>query len=88
MSAEVAPGEVVGQLRALRGPGRRPGRGRPGGPGQRTRDLEAVAAARREEADAARTAAREAGLASRTAIVEEAEQIAATDPSACSGAQR
>ncbi len=47
---------------------------------QRTRDLEAVAAARREEADAARNAAREARLAARTAIVEEAEQIAASDP--------
>ncbi len=39
-----------------------------------------MAAARREEADAARAAAREAGLSTRTAIVEEAEHIAATDP--------
>lgn len=81
MSAEVAPGEVVGQLRALRGTlADVQAVGDLEGLAQRTRDLEAVAAARREEADAARSAAREAGLASRTAIVEEAEQIAATDP--------
>ncbi|TNM64662.1 DUF349 domain-containing protein [Streptomyces sp. NP160] len=81
MSAEVAPGEVVGQLRALRGSlAEVQAVGDVEGLAQRTRDLEAVAAARREEADAARAAAREAGLSTRTAIVEEAEQIAATDP--------
>ncbi|MGQ7297680.1 DUF349 domain-containing protein [Quadrisphaera sp. KR29] len=81
MSAEVAPGEVVGQLRALRSSlADVQAVGDLEGLAQRTRDLEAVAAARREEADAARAAAREAGLAARTAIVEEAEQIAATDP--------
>lgn len=81
MSAEVAPGEVVGQLRALRGSlSEVQAVGDVEGLAQRTRDLEAVAAARREEADAARAAAREAGLSTRLAIVEEAEQIAATDP--------
>ncbi|TXR57652.1 DUF349 domain-containing protein [Quadrisphaera setariae] len=81
MSAEVAPGEVVGQLRALRGSlSEVQAVGDVEGLAQRTRDLEAVAAARREEADAARAAAREAGLSTRMAIVEEAEQIAATDP--------
>lgn len=81
MSAEVAPGEVVGQLRSLRGSlAEVQAVGDVEGLAQRTRDLEAVAAARREEADAARAAAREAGLSTRTAIVEEAEHIAATDP--------
>ncbi|PWJ53541.1 protein of unknown function [Quadrisphaera granulorum] len=81
MSAEVAPGEVVGQLRALRGSlADVLAVGDLEGLAQRTRDLEAVAAARREEADAARAAAREAALSARNAIVEEAEQIAAVDP--------
>lgn len=81
MSAEVAPGEVVGQLRALRASlAEVQAVGDVEGLAQRTRDLEAVAASRREEADAARAAAREEGLATRTAIVEEAEHIAATDP--------
>jgi hypothetical protein len=43
--------------------------------------LQAVAAEHRAAADAERAAARQAALESRTAIVEQAEQIAATDPS-------
>lgn len=47
----------------------------------RLEDLRGVAAERRAAAEAERAAAREAALVSRTAIVEQAEKIAATDPS-------
>ncbi len=66
LTEELATPAAVGDLVALRG---------------RLADLTSVAAERRAVAEAERAAARQAALASRTAIVEQAEAIAATDPS-------
>lgn len=80
MAGEVSPADVVGALRALRSSlAEASAVGDLDALAQRTRDLEAVAAERRAEADAARTAAREEALSTRSALVEEAERIAATD---------
>ena len=66
LAEELAAPAAVGDLVGLRG---------------RLEALKVVAAERRAAADAERAAARQAALESRTAIVEQAEQIAATDPS-------
>ncbi|WP_428829502.1 DUF349 domain-containing protein [Cellulomonas cellasea] len=66
LTDELAEPAAVGDLAALRA---------------RLDALRGVAAERRAAAEAERAAAREAAVASRTAIVEQAEKIAATDPS-------
>lgn len=66
LTDELAEPAAVGDLAALRA---------------RLDALRDVAAQRRAAAEAERAAAREAAVASRTAIVEQAEKIAATDPS-------
>jgi Domain of Unknown Function (DUF349) len=66
LTEELAEPAAVGDLDALRA---------------RLEGLRARAAERRAQADAERAAAREAAVAARTQIVEQAEKIAATDPS-------
>ena len=66
LTEELAAPAAVGDLVGLRA---------------RLETLRAVAAERRAAAEAERTAARQAALEARTAIVEQAEQIAGTDPS-------
>ena len=66
LTEELAATAAVGDLDALR---------------VRLDGLRAIAAERRAAADAERAAAREAALAARTSLVEQAEQIAGTDPS-------
>jgi len=66
LTEELAAPAAVGDLDALR---------------VRLDALRVIAAERRAAADAERAAAREAALAARTSLVEQAEQIAGTDPS-------
>ncbi len=80
-AGEGAPADAVGSLRALRGSlSGAPAVGDLDALAQRTRDLEARAAAARAEADEIRATARATALAAREEVVAAAEGIAATDP--------